>query len=67
MFLKFSFFLRNPNSPELSFKWENTNVENPKYLSIDGDNTKMVHELLYSSRVKLWEDIEYSWNGIKSN
>lgn len=50
-------FFRDPNSPDLSFEWKNTSKDDPKYLSIDGDNTKMVVGLLYGSRVKLWENI----------
>jgi len=50
----------NPNSQDLDFNWENTSVNDPKYLSIDGDNTKMVDGLLYKSRIQFWEDIEKS-------
>lgn len=48
---------RNPNSQDLSFEWSNTSAEEPKYLSLDGDNTCMVNELLNSSRVHFWEKI----------
>lgn len=48
----------NPNSTDLSFEWKNTSANNPKYLSIDGDNTNMVDELIYSSRIKFWNDIK---------
>jgi len=41
----------------LSFEWKYTSEDHPKYLSINGDSTKMVDGLLYGSRVKLWEDI----------
>ncbi|XP_026805381.1 esterase FE4-like isoform X2 [Rhopalosiphum maidis] len=47
----------NPNSQDLSFEWSNTSAEEPKYLSLDGDNTCMVNELLNSSRVHFWEKI----------
>lgn len=67
MNFKFSFYFRNPNSPDLNFEWENTSEDNPKYLSINGDSTKMVNGLLYGSRVKLWEDIENSLYRIKTN
>lgn len=56
--LIFSRFHRDPNSPSgLSFTWNNTSEDAPKYLSIDADNTSMVDGLLYSSRVNLWENI----------
>lgn len=48
---------RNPNSTDLGFEWQNTSADDPKYLSIDGDGTHMVNDLLYSSRVKFWETI----------
>ncbi|XP_022165542.1 esterase E4-like [Myzus persicae] len=47
----------NPNSQDLRFKWSNTRAEEPKYLSLDGDNTQMIDGLLYSSRVRFWEKI----------
>lgn len=53
---------RNPNSPDLNFEWKKTTLDDPKYLSLDGDNTGMVHELLYGPRVKLWEDISKTVN-----
>lgn len=57
MFILFNFFnFRNPNSPDLNFEWNSTSVDKPKYLSLDGDNTKMVDELLYSSRVNFWKN-----------
>lgn len=58
--LSMYFCFRNPNSQDLDFKWENTSVNDPKYLTIDGDNTKMVDGLLYKSRIQFWEDIEKS-------
>jgi len=48
---------RNPNSHDLRFEWSNTRAEEPKYLSLDGDNTLMVDGLLYSSRMHFWENI----------
>ncbi|KAL4141630.1 hypothetical protein QTP88_004237 [Uroleucon formosanum] len=47
----------NPNSSDLNFVWYNTNVDNPKYLSIDGDNTCMVDGLINASSVHFWENI----------
>ncbi|XP_025406472.1 bile salt-activated lipase-like isoform X4 [Sipha flava] len=47
----------NPNSPDSSVTWNSTSADDPKYLSLDGDNTCMVNELLYSSRVKFWDEI----------
>lgn len=48
---------RNPNSSDLNLVWNNTNVDNPKYLSIDGDNTCMVDGLINASSVHFWENI----------
>lgn len=48
---------RNPNSHDLKFEWKNTRAEEPKYLSLDGDNTLMVDGLLNSSRMRFWENI----------
>jgi len=47
----------NPNSSDLNVVWCKTSLENPKYLSIDGDNTCMIDGLLNSTRVKFWENI----------
>ncbi|KAL4143921.1 hypothetical protein QTP88_006173 [Uroleucon formosanum] len=47
----------NPNSHDLKFEWRNTSAEEPKYLSLDGDNTHMVVGLLNSSRMRFWENI----------
>ncbi|KAL5241944.1 hypothetical protein ACI65C_009354 [Semiaphis heraclei] len=47
----------NPNSHDLKFEWKNTRAEEPKYLSLDGDNTLMVDGLLNSSRMRFWENI----------
>lgn len=51
------FDLRDPNSPDLNFVWHATKSGDPKYLSIDGDNTRMVDGLLFDSRMKFWDDI----------
>jgi len=51
------FDFRNPNSSDSNVVWNNTNVDNPKYLSIDGDNTCMVDGLINASSVQFWENI----------
>jgi len=51
---------RNPNSHDLKFEWRSTRTEEPKYLSLDGDNTRMVDGLLNGSRVRFWENIRNS-------
>lgn len=51
------FLVRNPNSSDLSFVWNNTSIKDPKYLILDGDNTQMVDGLIVSSRMHFWEDI----------
>jgi len=48
---------RNPNSHDLKFEWKNTSPEEPKYLSLDGDDTRMVVGVLNSSRMRFWENI----------
>lgn len=55
MYLLFNF--SNPNSSDFSFTWNNTSENDPKYLSIDGDDTCMVDGFLYGSRVNLWENL----------
>ncbi|XP_050427431.1 juvenile hormone esterase-like isoform X2 [Adelges cooleyi] len=47
----------NPNSSDLKFKWDCSSLGNPKYLSIDGDDTHMVEGELNGARVKFWKDI----------
>ncbi|XP_050427116.1 juvenile hormone esterase-like [Adelges cooleyi] len=47
----------NPNSSDLKFKWDCTSLENPKHLSIDGDDTHMVEGEVNGARVKFWKDI----------
>ncbi|VVC39815.1 Carboxylesterase type B, conserved site,Carboxylesterase, type B,Carboxylesterase type B [Cinara cedri] len=47
----------NPNSPDLNVTWNSTSINDPKYLSLDGDNTCMVDELLNSSRMNFWKQI----------
>ncbi|XP_025406381.1 esterase E4-like isoform X2 [Sipha flava] len=47
----------NPNSSDLSFIWNNTSTDDPKYLILDGDNTRMVDGLIVSSRTHFWENI----------
>ncbi|XP_015378184.1 PREDICTED: carboxylesterase 4A-like [Diuraphis noxia] len=47
----------NPNSHDLRFVWNFTRVEEPKYLSLDGDNTHMIVGLLNSSRTHFWDNI----------
>lgn len=48
---------RNPNSSDLCFTWDSTSLDNPKYLSIDGDNTCLIDGLLNDTSVKFWENI----------
>lgn len=56
LFIFFPIF-RNPNSSDLSFEWNQTSLEKPKYLSLDGDDTCMVDGILNSSRMHFWENI----------
>ncbi|XP_022165143.1 bile salt-activated lipase-like isoform X2 [Myzus persicae] len=50
----------DPNSSDLSFKWINASLSDPKYLSIDGDRTRMAEGMLNSNRLRLWQDISGS-------
>jgi bile salt-stimulated lipase len=52
------FNFRNPNSePNSNVVWNNLSVGDPKYLSIDGDNTQMVDGVINTSSVQFWENI----------
>lgn len=55
--VQFDIVFRNPNSPDLSITWNSTSVNNPNYLSLDGDNTCMVDGLISSSRKIFWDNI----------
>lgn len=58
IYICLDFIHRDPNSPSgLSITWNSTSEEAPKYLSIDGDDTKMIDGLLYGSRINLWENL----------
>ncbi|KAF0751373.1 esterase E4-like isoform X1 [Aphis craccivora] len=47
----------NPNSSNLNVVWNNSNVDDPKYLSIDGDETCMVDGVINTPSVQFWENI----------
>ncbi|XP_050438553.1 juvenile hormone esterase-like [Adelges cooleyi] len=47
----------NPNSSDLKVKWDPTSLDNPKYLSIDGDDTHTVEGQVNGTRVKFWKDL----------
>ncbi|XP_050441252.1 juvenile hormone esterase-like [Adelges cooleyi] len=47
----------NPNSSDLKVKWDRTSLENPKYLSIDGDDTHMVDGQVNGAKVQFWDDL----------
>jgi len=51
------FYFRNPNSSDLNVNWDRTIVGNPKYLSLDGDDTCMVDGPLNSSSIEFWDKI----------
>lgn len=48
---------RSPNSSDLNVVWDKTIIENPKYLSLDGDNTRMVDGPINGSRGEFWNRI----------
>ncbi|XP_060878202.1 esterase FE4-like isoform X2 [Metopolophium dirhodum] len=50
----------DPNSSDLSFKWINASASDPKYLSIDGDRTRMAEGIINSNRLRLWQEISES-------
>ncbi|CAI6351175.1 unnamed protein product [Macrosiphum euphorbiae] len=50
----------DPNSSDLSFKWVNTSASDPKYLSIDGDRTRVVEGMINSNRLRFWQEISES-------
>jgi len=54
------FDFSDPNSSDLSFKWINASASDPKYLSIDGDRTRMAEGMINSNRLRLWQEISES-------
>jgi len=47
----------NPNASDLSVTWNCTSVNDPTYLSLDGDSTHMVDGLINGSSKTFWENI----------
>jgi len=47
----------DPNSLDLSYKWNYASARDPKYLSIDGDKTQMTQGMMNNNRLRFWKDI----------
>ncbi|KAF0760307.1 esterase FE4 isoform X1 [Aphis craccivora] len=54
----------DPNSPDLSFKWINATACDLKYLSIDGDRTRMVQGKINNNRLRFWKELSESTESI---
>ncbi|KAF0772550.1 esterase FE4 isoform X1 [Aphis craccivora] len=50
----------DPNSPDLSFKWINASSSDLKYLSIDGDRTRMIQGMINNNRFRFWKELSES-------
>lgn len=51
------FDFSDPNSQDLSFKWTNTSASDLKYLSIDGDRTRMIQGMINPNRLRFWKEL----------
>jgi len=58
------FGFSDPNSPDLSFKWINATACDLKYLSIDGDRTRMVQGKINNNRLRFWKELSESTESI---
>nr|AVE15907.1 CarE [Rhopalosiphum maidis] len=47
----------DPNSLNLSFKWNYANASDINYLSIDGDRTQMTQGMINNNRSRFWKDL----------
>uniref|UniRef100_A0A2S2PBR1 Esterase FE4 n=1 Tax=Schizaphis graminum TaxID=13262 RepID=A0A2S2PBR1_SCHGA len=47
----------DPNSLDLSFKWNYASASDTKYLSIDGDRTQMTQGMMNNNRSRFWKDL----------
>jgi len=51
------FNFSDPNSLDLSFKWNYASASDTKYLSIDGDRTQMTQGMINNNRSRFWKDL----------